>query len=139
MEAVRLIEAMRDALKGARGEQELLAEAWEAHALAEAVVSRLLPDDMRPTGPPGAGTGRSMPRRAGTLTEVREPAAALRELRDLLSELGVVLVSAACSVEDESLYWQCIEALDAAADSRDQVCVLLREVAAGGDRQWSGA
>jgi hypothetical protein len=136
MDAVRLVESMRHALKGARGEQELLAEAWEAQALAEAVVGRLLPDELRPTGPPG--TGRSAPRRAAMLTGVREPATALRDLRDLLSELGVVLVSAACSVEDESLYWQCIEALDAAADSRDHVCALLRDATTGGDRQRSG-
>lgn len=134
MDAVRLIDGMRHTLKGARGEQELLAGAWEAHAPAEAVIGRLLPEDARPAGPPGPA------RRADTLTEVREPARALRDLRDLLSELGVVLVSAACSVEDESLYWQCIEALDAATDSRDLVCVLLRDATPpGGDPQRSGS
>jgi hypothetical protein len=59
---------------------------------------------------------------------VREPVGTLRELRDLLTELGVVLVSVACSAEDETVYWQCIEAVDAADESKDRVCALLEQI-----------
>jgi hypothetical protein len=146
MDAVRLIRDTRRALKSAWGEQDLIAEAWQAQALAEAVGSHLAQHgspELRAggfsvweagsracgsAGPPGA---RVSSVRAAILTEVREPAGTLRELRDLLSELGVALVSVACSAEDEAVYWQCIEAVDAADDSKDRVCSLLREVETG--------
>jgi hypothetical protein len=146
MDAVRLIRATRRALQSAGGEQDLIAEAWQTQALAEAVGSHLAlhgSPELRAggfsvceagsracgsSGPPGS---RVASVRAAILTAVREPAGTLRELRDLLSELGVALVSLACSVDDETVYVQCIEAVDAADDSRDRVCSLLREVEAG--------
>jgi hypothetical protein len=146
MDAVRLIRDTRRALKSAWGEQDLIAEAWQTQALAEAVGSHLAlhgSPQVRAggfsvceagsracgsSGPPGT---RISSVRAAIITEVREPAGTLRELRDLLSELGVALVSVACSAEDETVYWQCIEAVDAADDSKDRVCALLREVEAG--------
>jgi hypothetical protein len=145
MDAVRLIRATREALKGGGTERELMAEAWQVQALTEAIGSHLAlhgaPELRTPgfsvceaggracgaTGPPGVAAG---PLRASMLTEVREPAGALRELRELLSELGMVLVSVACTAESETEYWQCIEAVDAADESKDRVGVLLRAVEA---------
>jgi hypothetical protein len=130
MDAARLIGSTRRALKEIRGEGELLAEAWQAQALAEAVIRHLVPDGTGAKGPPAGPAPRAAPGRGAALTEVRNPAGALRDLRELLSELGAVLVSAACSTEDEAVYWQYIEALDGAADRRDRVCALLREAEA---------
>jgi Family of unknown function (DUF6099) len=145
MDAVRLIRATREVLRGGGAERQLMAEAWQAQALTEAIGSHLAlhgaPELRTPgfsvceaggracgaTGPPGAASG---PLRASMLTEVREPAVALRELRELLSELGLALVSVACTAESENEYWQCIEAVDAADESKDRVGVLLRAVEA---------
>ncbi|MEU6341958.1 DUF6099 family protein [Streptomyces sp. NPDC046977] len=143
MDAVRLIRATRDALRSGGAERDLMAEAWQAQALTQAIGSHLAlhgPPELRTlgfwvceasgracgsTGPPGAGTG---PLRAAILTEVREPADALRELRLLLAELCMALVSVACTAESETEYWQCIEAVDAADESKDRVGALLRAV-----------
>lgn len=125
MDAVRLIGNTRSALGQISGEQELLAAAWQARALAEAVISRLGPEGNGSPGPP--------PARVAGLTGVRDPLQALRELDDLLSELADVLVSAACSTEDETVHGQCVEALDGAADCRERVRALLSEDAVGAD------
>lgn len=142
MDAVRLIRASRQALKEAWAVADLIAEAWQAQALAEAVGSHLAlhgPPELRTpgfrvceaggracglSGPPSARAG---PVRAALLTKVRDPAVTLRELRDLLTELGATLASVACTTDEESVYWQCIEAVDAADESKDRVCALLRE------------
>ncbi|MDX3072365.1 DUF6099 family protein [Streptomyces sp. NPDC088354] len=143
MDAVRLIRATRRALQGGGAERDLMAEAWQAQALTQAIGSHLAlhgAPELRTlgfwvceasgracgsTGPPGASAG---PLRAAILTEVREPAGALRELRELLAELCMALVSVACTAESETEYWQCIEAVDAADESKDRVGALLRAV-----------
>jgi Family of unknown function (DUF6099) len=143
MDAVRLVRATRQGLREAWAVPDLIAEAWQAQALAEAVGSHLAlhgPPELRTpgfrvceaggracgmSGPPSARAG---PVRAALLTRVREPAVTLRELRELLTELGAALASVACTTEEESVYWQCIEAADAADESKDRVCALLLEV-----------
>lgn len=143
MDAVRLILATRHALAQAWQVQDLITEAWQAQALAEAVGGHLAlhgPPELRAAGfsvceaggraggPVGLSGVRADTVRAAILTGVREPARALTELRDLLSELGAALVGVACSAEDEAVYWQCIDAVDAAEDSKDRVCALLHAV-----------
>ncbi|MDF9816167.1 DUF6099 family protein [Streptomyces sp. SPB162] len=143
MDAVRLIQATRHALEQAWQVQDLIAEAWQAQALAEAMGGHLAvhgPPELRvvgfsageaggrvcgPVGLSALAGARSEPIRAAILTGVREPARALAEIRDLLSELGAVLAGVACSAEEEAVYWQCIDALDAAEESKDLVCSLL--------------
>ncbi|MCZ4095603.1 hypothetical protein C8250_031525 [Streptomyces sp. So13.3] len=144
MDAVRLILATRHALEQAWQVQDLITEAWQAQALAEAVGGHLAlhgPPELRAAGftvcEPGGGRAcgpaglsglpgaRPETVRASILTCVREPARALTELRDLLSELGAALVGLACSAEEEAVYWQCIDAMDAAEESKDRVCALL--------------
>ncbi|MCM2422146.1 DUF6099 family protein [Streptomyces sp. RKAG293] len=144
MDAVRLILATRHALEQAWQVEDLITEAWQAQALAEAVGGHLAlhgPAELRaaglsvgetgggrvcgPTGLSGLPGVRPETVRASILTGVREPARALTELRDLLSELGAALVGLACSAEEEAVYWQCIDAMDAAEDSKDRVCALL--------------
>ncbi|GGO91159.1 DUF6099 family protein [Wenjunlia tyrosinilytica] len=141
MDALRLVEAGRHALAQARGVQDVVAEAWQAQALVEAVGSHLAVHGRIGTQAaafalseagskacgslhhPGTGVGRV---RALGLTGVKDPPAVLRALRALLDEAGVALVGVACSVEDEPVYWQCIDAVDAADDSKDRLADLLR-------------
>lgn len=144
MDAVRLILATRHALEQAWQVEDLITEAWQTQALAEAVGGHLAlhgPPELRTAGFSVCETGggracgpaglcglpgvRPETVRASILTGVREPARALTELRDLLSELGAALVGLACSAEEEAVYWQCIDAMDAAEDSKDRVCALL--------------
>lgn len=48
----------------------------------------------------------------------------------LLGEVGIALVSVACGTDEEGLYWQCIEAIDAADESNDRVLGMLRKLTA---------
>ncbi|CAO0834323.1 hypothetical protein SMICM17S_01121 [Streptomyces microflavus] len=54
--------------------------------------------------------------------------AALTALALLLGEAGIALVSVACDTGEDGLYWQCIEAMDAADESLDRVHGLLRRL-----------
>lgn len=47
----------------------------------------------------------------------------------LLGEVGMALVAVACDTDEESLYWQCIEAIDATDESLDRVHGMLRRLA----------
>jgi hypothetical protein len=170
MEAVRLIRASRQALERAERPAELIAEAWQAQALAEAVGSHLAlhgAPELRSAGfsvsaaggracgaaPPSAT--RAGPVRAALLTGVRDPCVALRELRDLLVALHAALSAAARAATDDPEmdaldagfadgdadpdavaegagrardaldYGTCLDAVDAAAESRDLVITLL--------------
>jgi hypothetical protein len=140
MDGLRLIRATRQGLSEAWAVPDLIAEAWQAQALAEAVGSHLAlhggPELRTPgfkvceaggraCGMSGLPPARAGPFRAALLTGVRDPAAALRELRDLLTDVGAALSSVAGTTEEESVYWQCIEAVDAADESKDRVCALL--------------
>ncbi|MEU1625909.1 DUF6099 family protein [Streptomyces sp. NPDC020096] len=141
MDAARLIAATRHALAQATEVAAVIAEAWQAQALAQAIggflavrgdpASRdaaralcLAGDRARDAAqPPGA---RANAVRAAGLTGVRDPTAALRLLLAILAETGAALAAIACATEDERVYWQCIDALDATDDSKDRVRALLR-------------
>jgi hypothetical protein len=47
----------------------------------------------------------------------------------LLGEVGIALVGVACAADGEGIYWQCMEAIDAADESRDRVLEMLRRLA----------
>ncbi|BAJ28464.1 MULTISPECIES: DUF6099 family protein [Kitasatospora] len=83
-------------------------------------------DDL-PGGPVGVypeWTGPTLVDRFGTLGEL-EPV--LTELALLLGEMNESLVVLACGADTESLYWSCIDGLDAGSECRDLVAGLLRE------------
>ncbi|MEW2115304.1 DUF6099 family protein [Streptomyces sp. NPDC005474] len=145
MDAVRLILASRHALAISEGVSRTLAEVWQAQALAQAIGSRLAV-----TGPPelrgealgltelaGRGCGvLDQPRladgdlRAAQLTELGDARQTLVCLGNLLGEAGIALVGIASAAEDETTYWQCMESIDAADESRDRVVEMLRKLAA---------
>ncbi|MFF9160019.1 DUF6099 family protein [Streptomyces longwoodensis] len=144
MEAVRLIQASRRALAGSVGEAEVLTEVWQAHTLAQAIGSRLAvsgPPELRGealglTELAGRGCGvldtpdlDEGDLRAARLTELEDARETLHCLGGLLGEIGIVLVCLAGGV-DEGTYWQCIESIDAADESRDRVLEMLRKLAA---------
>ncbi|WP_405588994.1 DUF6099 family protein [Streptomyces sp. NBC_01190] len=134
MDAARLVAEAERAMRGDPQPERVIAEAWQAYELTEA-VGRLLGDDReRPVARAGpvpvvtaVGTG---PPRAVRLTGVRDAAGTLRALRTLLGEIGLSLVAITCAAEDEAAYSQCIEALDAVDEAKDRI----RELAGrGGD------
>lgn len=67
--------------------------------------------------------------RAAQLTELGDAREALLCLGGLLAEVGISLVGIACAADDEGTYWQCMEAIDAADESRDRVLEMLRRLA----------
>ncbi|MBW1595608.1 DUF6099 family protein [Streptomyces sp. JJ38] len=135
MDAVRLIGISRSALARCGDGAQIVAEAWQAQALAQA-VGRLLADSGPPQARPAADALaragvrlRSLPGgaaevRAVRLTGVREPHHALEELAGFLAELCTALVEVAAGAEEESLYWHCLEALDAAGEAADHAVCL---------------
>ncbi|MEV4334731.1 DUF6099 family protein [Streptomyces sp. NPDC049597] len=144
MDALRLIEISRHALAQSRSVPQTVAEAWQAQALAQAIGSLLaasgpaeLRGEARGLGEIGGrGCGvldhpmvRSGGVRAAQLTEVADAIAVLTGLNILLGEVGIALVAVACATDDEGLYWQCIETIDAADESSDRVRGMLRRLA----------
>ncbi|MCX4904807.1 DUF6099 family protein [Streptomyces sp. NBC_00878] len=144
MDAVRLISASRCALIGSGDAPGIMAEAWQAQALAQAIGSRLAvsgPPELRGealglTELAGRGCGvldapvLDVGRlRAAQLTELGDARLALLDLGGLLGEVGIALVGIACAADDEGTYWQCMEAIDAADESRDRVLEMLRRLA----------
>ncbi|MEK9523669.1 DUF6099 family protein [Streptomyces sp. NPDC087908] len=137
MEAERLVALGRHALAESGSAQDIVAEAWQAQALAQAIGSRLAlcgPQELRGEArglseigeyPAWAAGGP----RAARLSEVADPRGALTALGELLGEVGIALVAVACATDDEGLYWQCIEAIDAADESSDRVRGMLRRLA----------
>ncbi|MBY8338903.1 hypothetical protein JYK17_02510 [Streptomyces sp. KC 17012] len=122
----------------------MLTEVWQAQALAQAIGSRLAvagPPELRGealglTELAGRGCGvLDTPRlatedlRAAQLTELGDARQALVCLGGLLGEVGIALVGLACAADDESTYWQCMESIDAADESRDRVREMLRRLA----------
>ncbi|KJK56857.1 hypothetical protein UK12_20090 [Saccharothrix sp. ST-888] len=69
------------------------------------------------------GTGR-----AARLDELGELEPVLEELGRLLHEVAETLVVLACGAGGESLYWRCIDGVDAGAECKDLVAELLRTV-----------
>ncbi|MCX5604672.1 DUF6099 family protein [Streptomyces phaeochromogenes] len=145
MDAVRLISASRCALMGSADAPGIMAEAWQAQALAQAIGSRLAvsgPPELRGealglTELAGRGCGvldapvLDVGRlRAAQLTDLGDARVALLDLGGLLGEVGIALVGIACAASDEGTYWQCMEAIDAADESRDRVLEMLRRLAA---------
>lgn len=144
MDAVRLIVTSRRALAGGGDAPEIMAEAWQAHALAQAIGSRLAV-----SGPPelrgealgltelagrGCGVLDTPPvdvtaLRAAQLTDLGDARESLLDLGALLAEVGIALVAVASAADSESTYWQCMEAIDAADESRDRVQEMLRRLA----------
>ncbi|MES5818470.1 DUF6099 family protein [Streptomyces sp. RG80] len=144
MDAVRLIVTSRRALAGSGGGPQILTEVWQAQALAQAIGSRLAV-----SGPPrlrgealgltelaGRGCGvldtpdlDTADLRAAQLTELGDARQVLLCLGGLLGEVGIALVGLACAADDEGTYWQCMEAIDAADESRDRVLEMLNKLA----------
>lgn len=144
MDAVRLIVTSRRALAASGGVPDLLTEVWQAQALAQAVGSRLAvagPPELRGealglTELAGRGCGvldtpvlAPGELRAAQLTELGDARQSLLYLGGLLGEVGIALVGIACAADDEATYWQCMEAIDAADESRDRVLEMLRKLA----------
>ncbi|MFJ6216500.1 DUF6099 family protein [Streptomyces sp. NPDC092296] len=142
MDALRLVRSTRHALAQARSVPEVLVEAWQACTLIEAVGGRLAlhgAEPLRGAGqllaeaggqaggcldrPPDDWTGSG---RAARLTELDAVGAVLRELRGLIHETAEALIIIACGADTETLYWQCIDAVDAVAECKDVVTELLR-------------
>ncbi|MEU8566839.1 DUF6099 family protein [Streptomyces pathocidini] len=151
MDADRLIGAVRHALAHSRAAEEIVVEAWQAQALAQAVGSHLAvngPAELRSEARglseaggracgallcPGASGARAV-----QLSGVRDPRGVLLDLGGLLGEVGIALVGVACAADEETLYWQCIEAIDAADESSDRVRGLLSRLAER-ERSQSGS
>ncbi|GGU26095.1 DUF6099 family protein [Streptomyces lavendofoliae] len=137
MEAERLIATGRRALADSRVALDIVGEAWQAQMLAQAIGNHLAltgPPELRgearelsETGSRG-GAGPVLPARALRLTGVGNVRGALLGLRALLGEVGIALVGVACATDEEGLYWQCIEAIDAADEAGDRVRVMLRRL-----------
>ncbi|WP_329380249.1 DUF6099 family protein [Streptomyces sp. NBC_01716] len=145
MDAERLIAAGRVALARSGAALDVVAEAWQAQALAQAIGDQLAlygPKELRTEARDLAETGArggALPEhpslraggiRAARLTTVTDARSALTGLGMLLGEAGIALVSVACGTDEEGLYWQCIEAIDAADESNDRVHGMLRQLTA---------
>ncbi|MGW2590811.1 DUF6099 family protein [Streptomyces sp. NPDC001515] len=141
MEAERLVAIIRQALAQSRGTPDIIAEAWQAQALAQAIGSRLAADGPKELRGEAAGlseiggrsngaldhpAARAGVARAARLSSVADPRAALSGLGALLGEVGMALVGVACETDEQGLYWQCMEAIDAADESTDRVRGMLR-------------
>jgi hypothetical protein len=136
MDAVRLIVTSRRSLAAGGDVPGILAEVWQAQALAQAIGSRLAvagPPELRGealglTELAGRGCGVLDPPELapGELGDARHT---LMYLGGLLGEVGIALVGLACAADDEGTYWQCMEAIDAADESRDRVLEMLRRLA----------
>ncbi|MCX2185359.1 hypothetical protein KV205_33355 [Streptomyces sp. SKN60] len=143
MEAERLIATGRHALAESRVALDIVAEAWQAQTLAQAIGSHLAlcgPMELRSEarGLSEIGGGRAVVEhpalrtggpRAAQLTTLGDARAALTALGALLGEVGIALVGVACATDEEGLYWQCIEAIDAADEAGDRVRAMLRRLA----------
>lgn len=144
MEAVRLVRATRYALVQSGTIPALVAEAWQAQALAVAVGGHLathgplvLQAEARGLSEAGSRPGDALQHaalcaggvRASRLSLIEDPRCTLVELGELLGEVGAALVRVAVSAEEEGLYWQCIEAIDVVDESSDRVTSMLRTLA----------
>ncbi|WP_316521528.1 DUF6099 family protein [Kitasatospora brasiliensis] len=156
MEALRLIKTARHALAEARHVPDVLAEARQAALLTEAVGARLAESEYEELGGLGqqlseAGAhaavclDRSVVRaalasggRAARLTDLGDVAPALGALDGLLQEVGETLVVLACGADTESVYWTCIDGVDAVSECKD-LTARLREAALRAEGEQSVA
>ncbi|MEU5212677.1 DUF6099 family protein [Streptomyces sp. NPDC020742] len=143
MDAVRIIAASQRGLAEASTVQDVIVEAWQAHALAEAIGSHLAifgPYEVRSRARvlgdaggrfsggllcPATATGGL---RATQLTEVRDAREALTSLSRLLREVCEVLVGVVLLAGEEGMYWTCIEAMDTVDEARDRVAGILEKL-----------
>jgi hypothetical protein len=148
MEAMRLIGVTRHALAQARTVQDIVAEAWQVQALAEAIGDRLALYGPAAARAEARGLHEAGGRargalyapalrhptlhggriRAMQLSEVTDARRVLLAIADLLAEAGFALVGVASNTGEEALYWQCIEAIDAADEARDRAHGMLRHL-----------
>jgi hypothetical protein len=155
MDALRLIKSTRHGLTEARSVPQVLAECWQACALAEAVAAvaalelmeRELPDGgcrsggasaiaravMEAAGHAAACVGRPPddgggPSRAERLTVLTDAAVTLRELCRLVQETAEALIVLACGAGEQELYWRCIDSVDSVAECQELAAQLLRAV-----------
>lgn len=143
LDAVHLIKATRHALVECGSVREIVAEAWQAQALVEAVGSHLArsgPQSVRTEAMGLSEAGgracrssenseeRPKDSRAARLSEIQDPRCALLDLSGLLVETGVALVLVAVTADREGLYWHVIEAIDAVDESEDRVTAILRRL-----------
>ncbi|MFC1434735.1 DUF6099 family protein [Streptacidiphilus sp. N1-3] len=156
MDALRLIRSTRHGLAEARSVAQVLAEAWQACALVEAVAMVMAleltePDAMSALDGAGCGgaeiaravaeaaghaaacVGRppddgAGPSRAERLTVLAGLPGTARELRALVQETAEALIVLACGAAEQELYWRCIDSVDAAAECQDLATQLLRVV-----------
>lgn len=85
------------------------------------------PPDPGDTEGPGGGLAEwARPGLVERLTELGDLEPVLVELTGLLEEMNESLVVLACGADTESLYWSCIDGLDAGSECRDLVAELLR-------------
>ncbi|MFI5754777.1 DUF6099 family protein [Streptomyces sp. NPDC051569] len=153
MDAERLIGMSLHALAGSADALGIVAEAWQAQALAQAIGNELAlsgPKELRGAarelgeaggqGPelldqPGLRAGGIRARQLSGVPDVR---GALTGLGLLLAEVGIALVAVASVTDEEGLYWQCMEAIDAADESNDRVGGMLRRLLAQERERASG-
>ncbi|MFE6053494.1 DUF6099 family protein [Kitasatospora sp. NPDC056446] len=155
MEALRLIRTARHALAEARHVPDVLAEARQAALLTEAMGARLAEsEDEELTGlgqqlsEAGAHAAVCLDRsvlraalvsggRAGRLTDLGELSPALGALDGLLQEVGETLVVLACGADTESLYWTCVDGVDAVSECKDLAGRLREAAGRGGGEERS--
>ncbi|GHJ40735.1 DUF6099 family protein [Streptomyces sp. TS71-3] len=145
MDAVQLIGLGRRALAQSQEVPDIMAEAWQVQALSQAIGSRLAvggPPELRGEalglsevggrgcGALGTPAFKVEEIRASHLSEIGDARHTLLELGVMLGELAIALVGIACSAEEDGIYWQCMEAIDAADEARDRVVEMLRKLAA---------
>ncbi|GAB7030406.1 DUF6099 family protein [Streptomyces sp. NPDC021749] len=143
MDAVRIIAASRRGLAESTTVQDVIVEAWQAQALAEAIGSHLAifgPYEVRSRAQGlGVASGRfsgGLPcstrggggLRAAQLSEVRDVRASLTGLCRLLREVCEALVGVVLLAEEEGTYWTCVEAMDTLDESRDRVTGILERL-----------
>lgn len=151
MDAQRVIKTARHALAEARTVPDALSEAWQAGLLTEAIGARIAEQDIGEVGalgqllcdagghaasclePPPDESGELGGNRVERLGELGEIEPVLRELGLLLHEAAETLVVLACGADSESLYWRCIDGVDAGAECKDVVAELLRTFRQGSD------
>jgi hypothetical protein len=152
MDALRLIKTTRHALVEARTAADVTAEAWQACRVTEAVAQtaaltltrRTLEGGGSGCGPvevaralaeAGAHAAECVGRppdepltgdRAARLSELADPVAAVRELRVLLREVCQSLLVVALGADEPSLYWACVDGVDAAFEARELATELMR-------------
>ncbi|WP_323189331.1 DUF6099 family protein [Kitasatospora sp. NBC_00240] len=149
MDALRLIKTARHAMAEARDVPDVMLEAWQTGLLTEAVGSRLaergdaevaalgqllseagaqVASCLEPSPESAAAVDWGGSGRASRLTDLGDLDPLLEELGRLLHDATETLVVLACGADAESLYWTCIDGVDAGSECKDLVAELHRAV-----------